>query len=102
MNVEVRNNPTEYRYEVWADGELAGYAQYGLGRGRIAFVHTKVYESYEGLGLGGRLARAALDDARARGLVVVPFCPFIADFIERHLDEYRDLVAPEMLTGGRL
>jgi len=32
----------------------------------------------------------------------VPYCPFIAGFIERHLDEYRDLVAPEMLTGGRL
>ena len=53
MNVEVRNNPTEYRYEVWADGELAGYTQYGVGRGRIAFVHTKVYESYEGLWVAG-------------------------------------------------
>ncbi|HZB81300.1 MAG TPA: GNAT family N-acetyltransferase [Rubrobacteraceae bacterium] len=98
MNAEVHNNPTENRYEVWADGELAGYAQYGLGRGRIAFVHTEVYESYEGLGLGSRLARAALDDTRARGLEVMPFCPFIAGFIERHLDEYRDLVAPEMLS----
>jgi predicted GNAT family acetyltransferase len=102
MNAEVRNNPTEYRYEVWADGELAGYTQYGLGRGRIAFVHTKVDESYEGLGLGGRLARAALDDARVRGLMVMPLCPFIAGFIERHLDEYGDLVAPEMLSGERL
>jgi uncharacterized protein len=102
MNAEVSNNPAEYRYELWADGELAGYTQYALRRGRIAFVHTRVYESYEGMGLGTWLARAALDDARARGLVVVPYCPFIAGYIERHLDEYRDLVAPEMLTGENL
>jgi predicted GNAT family acetyltransferase len=99
MNAEVRNNPTEYRYELWADGELAGYAKYSLGCGLITFVHTEIFESYEGMGLGSRLARAALDDARARGLVVVAFCPFIAGYIERHLDEYRDLVAPEMLNG---
>ena len=102
MNAEVRNNPTEYRYELWADGELAGYTQYVLDRGRIAFLHTEVYESYEGLGLGGRLARAALDDARTKGLVVMPFCPFVAGFIERHIDEYGDLVAPEMPSGDRL
>jgi predicted GNAT family acetyltransferase len=102
MNAEVRNNPTEYRYELWADGELAGYTQYVLDRGRIAFLHTEVYESYEGLGLGGRLARAALDDARTRRLVVMPFCPFVAGFIERHIEEYGDLVAPEMLSGDRL
>jgi predicted GNAT family acetyltransferase len=102
MNVEARNNPRAYRYELWADGEMAGYTQYVLRSRQIAFLHTEVYESFEGMGLGGRLARAALDDVRARGLMVVPFCPFIADFVERHIDEYGDLVAPEMLSGERL
>jgi uncharacterized protein len=101
-NVEVRNNKTEYRYELRMNEELAGYTQYVMDRGRIAFLHTEVYESFEGLGLGSRLARAALEDARTRGLVVVPFCPFIAGFIQRHLDEYDDLVAPEMPSGDRL
>ena len=99
MDDEVRNNKSGYRYEIWADGELAGFSQYVLRPGRIAFVHTEVYESFEGL--GGRLARAALDDARTKGLVVVPYCPFIAGYIERHFEEYGDLVAPEMLTGER-
>jgi predicted GNAT family acetyltransferase len=101
MNTEVRNNPALYRYELWVDGKLAGYAQYGLGRGRIAFVHTEVYEPHESLGLGTQLARVALDDARLRGLMVMAYCPFIAEFIEGHLDEYGDLVAPEMLSGER-
>ena len=101
MNAEVRNNPAEYRYEVFADGELAGYTQYVLDRGRIAFLHTEVQDSYEGPGLGSQLSREALDDARARGLMVMPFCPFIAGYIERHIEEYGDLVAPEMLCGDR-
>jgi uncharacterized protein len=102
MNVEVRNNPADYRYEVWADGQLAGFSQYVRRPERIAFLHTEMYESYEGLGLGGRLARTALDDARTKGLMVMPFCPFVAGFIERHIEEYGDLVAPEMLSGDRL
>jgi uncharacterized protein len=102
MNVEVRNNPADYRYEVWADGQLAGFSQYVRRPERIAFLHTEIYESYEGLGLGGRLARTALDDARTKGLMVMPFCPFVAGFIERHIEEYGDLVAPEMLSGDRL
>ena len=101
MNAEFRNNPANYRYEIWVDGELAGYAQYGTGRGRITFVHTEVHEPYEGMGLGSQLARSALADARARGLLVMPYCPFIAAHIERHFDEYGDLVAPEMLTVDR-
>jgi predicted GNAT family acetyltransferase len=73
INAEARNNPAEYRYEVWVDGELAGYTQYVLRPGRIAYLHTEVYESYGGMGLGSQLARSALDDARARGFVVMPY-----------------------------
>jgi predicted GNAT family acetyltransferase len=73
INAEVRNNPAEYRYEAWVDDELAGYTQYVLRPGRIAYLHTEVYESYGGMGLGSQLARSALDDARARGFVVMPY-----------------------------
>ena len=38
-----------------------------------------------------RLAAAALEDARREDLDVVPLCPFIAHYIERH-PEYEQLV----------
>ena len=63
-----------------------------LAPGRITFVHTEVDDAYAGQGLGGKLARAALDDVRARGLAVRPDCPFIKGWIAKHPD-YADLVA---------
>ena len=70
---------------------LAGFATYRLHPGRITFLHTEIEPEYEGSGLGSRLAAAVLDDARARGLSVVPICPFISSWIRRH-PEYADLV----------
>ena len=52
----------------------------------------QVDEAYSGQGHAGTLARSALDDARSRGLSVVPSCPYVASYIEKH-PEYADLVA---------
>lgn len=84
--VEVRDNPAADRYELHVDGELAGVAEYRDRGGRRIFVHTEVGDAYAGRGLGNRLARGALDDALARGLHVVPRCPFIRAWLERHPD----------------
>lgn len=89
--MKVTDNPAENRYEAHTDdGELAGIAEYRLADGVITFVHTEV--RLEGHGVGGRLARTALDDSRERGLRVVPQCPFIRGWIDRHPD-YADLVS---------
>jgi uncharacterized protein len=93
---QVRDNPAESRYQVFSDGRLAGFARYVLRDGRITMFHTEVDPAFEGEGLGGELAREALDDVRSRGLMVKPLCPFIASFIRRHSDAYVDLVVPEM------
>lgn len=92
MDVAVADNPDAGRYEVRVDGELSGFAAYQLRADRIVFTHTEVGDAHEGQGVGSRLARGALDDARERGLVVVPLCPFIAGYIRGH-EEYQDLVA---------
>ncbi|HZG92381.1 MAG TPA: GNAT family N-acetyltransferase [Pseudonocardia sp.] len=84
--------PEARRFEVLVDGERAGLAAYRLRADRIVFLHTEIDDAHEGRGLGGVLVRAALDSARERGLRVVPICPFVKGWIERHPD-YADLVA---------
>jgi predicted GNAT family acetyltransferase len=59
----------------------------------IVVTHTQVTPAYEGKGVGGLLARYAMDDARAKHRTVVPICPFLAGWLEKH-PEYSDLVAP--------
>lgn len=59
----------------------------------VDLIHTEVPEQYQGQGLGGRLASAALEWARASGLQVIPSCPYVRSFIGKH-PEYADLVAP--------
>jgi uncharacterized protein len=91
-DVEVTDNPEESRYEARVDGELAGVAEYHLTKASIVFTHTEVRDAFEGHGVGSALARAALDDVRAKGeRDVVPVCPFINGWIEDH-QEYGDLV----------
>lgn len=90
--VQTRNNESENRYEVYVDGELAGFAAYELDDRRIVFTHTEVDDRFEGHGVGSTLARGALDDVRSAGTRrVVPRCPFIKAWIDQHPD-YADLV----------
>ncbi len=78
-------------YDVVVDGVPAGRADYRLRASRVVFTHTEVDPAFEGQGVGSELARQALDDVRAKGLQVVPLCPFIKSWIERHPD-YQELV----------
>jgi len=91
MSAAVRDAPEAERYEVHVDGALAGFAEYRRRPNLIAFTHTEIADAHEGQGLASTLIRHALDEARAAGLAVLPFCPFVNGYITRH-PEYADLV----------
>jgi predicted GNAT family acetyltransferase len=80
-------------YEITVDGKHAGLVAFVDKDGAVAFTHTEIDAAFGGQGIGGQLARAALDDVRERGQAVVPLCPFIKGWIDKHPD-YRDLVKP--------
>ncbi len=95
----VQDNAEAHRFEIHSeDGSLAGFAVYHLRGNRILFVHTEIDSALEGQGLGGQLIQGALDDARKRGLRVVPLCGFVARWIEKHPD-YDALVDYELLAA---
>lgn len=93
--ISVRDNPGRGRFEIVVDGEVAGYSEYDdSDPGARAFVHTVTEEPFQGRGLAGVLAAAALDATRRAGMIVEPYCPYMREFIAKH-PEYLDLVPPD-------
>jgi predicted GNAT family acetyltransferase len=90
MAVTIQDAPAASRFEARVDGELAGFAEYIRSASLVVYPHTVVDPGHEGQGIGAALARAALDDARERGLPVLATCPFIKAWMLRH-PEYTDL-----------
>jgi predicted GNAT family acetyltransferase len=91
MEPTVRDVPEEHRYEIRDGKRVLGVAAYERRGGTVVFTHTEVDTDAGQSGLGSALVRAALDDVRSRGGSVVPRCPFVRGWIERH-PEYAELV----------
>ncbi len=87
----VRDNDAAHRYELMLDGELVGRLVYRTRGDVVTLIHTEIDPRFEGHGLGERLVRATLDDIRARGLHIVPLCPYVRAHLRRHPED-ADLV----------
>ena len=94
MDLEVADNPDKARFEILADGELAGFTQYHLRGDEIAFTHTQTDDRFRGQGIAGLLVQSSLDAARERQLAVLPYCRFLRNWITEHR-EYVGLVPPD-------
>ena len=94
----VTRNDERRRFEATVDGRT-GVLTYREAGDRVTLIHTEVPPELRGRRIADALARAALDDARRRGLRVRSVCPFVQAFMKRH-PGYADLVAPGTPTGG--
>ena len=92
VELSVVDDVEEGRYEARLGTELVAFIHYHLDSERITLIHTQVDRAHEGEGIASRLIGEALDDIRQRGLTVVPMCPFVRGYVQRH-PEYADLVA---------
>ena len=101
MKPRVVDNLAASRFQILVDGEVAGFADYQRRGSTISFTHTVIDPTFKGRGLGSTLARGVLDAARDAGSAVLPFCPFIRKYIQRH-PAYLDLVPADQRTRFEL
>jgi uncharacterized protein len=93
-NDELRivDNTQLSRYEVFVGSVLAGFTDYHAQPRLVTLKHTEIDPGFRGRGIGLRMVAGALDDIRERGAAVLPICPFVRAYLQRH-PEYADMVA---------
>jgi len=91
MSEKVLDNTAERRYEMKLDGGMA-FIDYTVAGNVRTLTHAQVPVALRGGGIAARLTSGALDLARAQGVRVVPRCPYVVTFIDRH-PQYQDLLA---------
>lgn len=84
-DIRIARNDDADRYEILVDGRVAGFTEYEEGaEGRHVFPHTEIDPAYGGRGLGTKLVAAAMEGEAARGVSVVPVCPFVVRYLQKN------------------
>jgi predicted GNAT family acetyltransferase len=92
MTLAIEHQSDARRFTAQVGGKTAYITYRELAPRLLELDHTFVPREFRGSGIASQLTVRALDYARERGCRVVPSCPFVAAYIERH-PEYRDLRA---------
>ena len=102
MELKTVKNMELSRFDIYVDGELAGFADFTMKGQTMVFPHTEVDPKFGGKGVGGALVTFALDDAKANGFNVAPFCPFVAKTIIKSPEKYLHLVPEDQRAKFKL
>lgn len=91
------------RYEIVVGGEIAGFTEYLDHNEQRIFFHTEVDEKFAGQGLAAILVHDALSGTVAAGKRIVPICPYVAKYLQRHhdFDAAIDPVTDEAIAAVR-
>ncbi|HEX5150457.1 MAG TPA: GNAT family N-acetyltransferase [Parafilimonas sp.] len=85
-------NTELHRLELEINRSVA-YIEYKLLRDTLFLIHTEVPPELKGKGAGGIIVQKAFQYAKGNSYKIVPICPFIRSYLERH-KEWNDIIAP--------
>ena len=92
MSISILKSEELNRFEIYFDGELAGFADFRIENQMISYTHTEIDPRFGGKGLGSQLIKEALDKALEQNLEVAPYCSFVSTYIKKNSEKYLDLV----------
>jgi len=87
-DVSMTRNDARHRYELHEADKLAVVIEFRDLPGHVDLIHTETQAGFEGRGLAKVLVRYALDDVVASGKRIIPHCPYVARFVDKHPDLY--------------
>ena len=93
VEIPIEQNLAAHRFEARFPEGLALLKYHYDDVGRLHLDHTEVPAARRHQGVAARLARAALEFARARKATIVPLCPYVITYLKKH-PEYAPLVDP--------
>lgn len=92
MTDEIHDNKDLKRYELKV-GDQVAVVTYNLSEPNLMITETLVPEALEGQGIASRLAKHVVADAKERGLLILPVCPFFSSYLQKH-PEHAEAVHP--------
>ena len=102
MSISILKNDELNRFEIYSDGELAGFAEYKVSNQMISYTHTEIDTRFGGQGLGSKLIKEVLDEALEQNLEVAPYCSFVSAYIKKNSEKYLHLVPESKRTSFNL
>ena len=79
------DRPERSRFELALPGGQIAFMDYRRrSDGVLLLTHAEVPESLRGGGIGARLTGAVLELLRERGEHIVPVCPYVIAYLQRH------------------
>ncbi len=92
MNIKQEDNESKGSFFIEQDNTRVATMTYTwAGKDRIIIDHTEVNPILKGKGAGKELVNAAVEFARAKGIKIIPLCPFAKSVFDKVI-EFRDVL----------
>jgi predicted GNAT family acetyltransferase len=90
---KLRIDAASSRIELELEGGTA-FIEYKLSGHTLFLIHTEVPPELEGKGVGGAIVLKTFQYAKENGYEIVPLCPFVQTYLERH-KEWKAIVSAD-------